>query len=78
MRARDIPENRRVKLPEVVNNKNENKLGILRDIVMKEFKKYKGELEKIEEEKRSAGEKEKKIRRGGTLLSRIIEESLNC
>ena len=62
MRATDIPENRRVKLPEVVNNKKENKLGILRDIVMKEFKKYKGELEKIDEEK---GVPEKKKKKSG-------------
>ena len=49
-RVTDLPENSRVMLPKEVSPKLENELGMLRGIILKEFREYKEEIE--EEEKR--------------------------
>ena len=48
-RATDIPENNKVKLPEEVDVKHENELGMLRDIVMSEFERGEGGSKRREE-----------------------------
>ena len=50
-RVTDLPENNRVKLPKEVEPKIENEIGMIKEIVMKEFLKYKNELEKEEEQR---------------------------
>ena len=48
-RATDIPKNNKVKLPEEVDVKHENELGMLRDIVMSEFERGEGGSKRREE-----------------------------
>ena len=57
-RVMDIPENNRVTLPKEVEQKVENELGMLREIIGKEFDKYKAEIE--EKEKKEGIELEKR------------------
>ena len=53
----DLEENCSVHLPKEVNELYESQLGVLREIVLKEFRMYKGELEKEEEKRGIAKEK---------------------
>ena len=85
-RATDILEHNKVKLPEEVNIKHEKELGMLRDIVMLEFEKFKREIEKkedkegVKEEKRKNQERENltsQEKRGlKKLLKRIKEKGI--
>ena len=50
-RVTDLPENGRVTLPKEVNPRIENELGMLRELVMSEFHRYKEEIEKEERDK---------------------------
>ena len=50
-------ENNRVTLPKEVEPRIENELGILREIILKEFRNYKKEIEKEEIDKGIVEEK---------------------
>ena len=73
-RVTDLPENNRVTLPKETTPKIENELGMLREIVMREFHKLKGELE--EDEKRRKVPVEKRKNQEGRNLTKQQREGL--
>ena len=56
-RVTDLKENSFVKLPKGTDSKLENELGMIRELIMREFSSYKTQLEKREAEN---GKEEKK------------------
>ena len=64
--ATDLQENKSVTLPKGVDEKLESEMSMLRDIMMREFLKYKREME-ANEVKENVEEKKRKINNGKTL-----------
>ena len=73
-RVTDLPENNRVQLPKEVSPKQENELGMLREIVMKEFVDYKREIE--EDEIKKGIPEEKRHNQEGANLTKIEKNGI--
>ena len=73
-RVTDLPENNRVMLPKEVSPKLENELGMLREIILKEFISYKKEIE--EGEMKRGVPEEKRINQEGANLSKKEKNGL--
>ena len=70
----DLEENCSVNLPKEVHDRYENQLGVLKEIVIKEYKKYKEELER--EEKNGGVAKEKLVNQQGANLTQREKKGL--